>query len=230
MAKKSSENIALANQLTEWAKKYGCENELTNSLAKSLESKKDLYKWADLDPFNFLPFPIHRRDERKIRLIGRLTILRNVLVFSPVALTWAAVSEATKAFEKYTSENDTAVVNFLEFWQNGYGVLGDFWHLAEVARLAVIIIAIVILLTFYTSFQDQRISDSESGALQRLDNDRQVLATNLALFLSDKKKITNLTFNQSLAGAVQRLQSATNSLDSSAKEIYKASKKLPKVD
>jgi len=230
MAKKNSSNQELADQLLNWTKKYRCENELTTALAKSILEKRDLYKWADLDPFNFLPYPTHQKNTNRLRLIERLTILRNVLVFSPVALTWAAVSEATSAFEKYTSENDTAVVNFLEFWQNGYGVLATFWHLADVARLAVVIIAIVILLTFYTSFQGQKIADTEVAELQKLDTERQILATNLALFLADKKKITNVTFNQAIANSVQRLQSAASSLDTSSKEIYKASKKLPKID
>ena len=105
MAKTNTEGVQLAGQLSEWAKKYGCENGVTRSLSESLASSRDLYKWADLNPFDYLPHPIYRRDEKRLRLIERLTILRNVLVFSPVALTWAAVSEATSAFEKYTSEN-----------------------------------------------------------------------------------------------------------------------------
>ena len=230
MVRKNSNNEELAEQLESWTKKYRCENDLTVSLAKSILGKRDLYKWADLDPFNFLPFPAHQKNTKRLRLIERLTILRNVLVFSPVALTWAAVSEATSAFEKYTSENSTAVVNFLEFWQNGYGVLASFWHLADVARLAVVIIAIVILLTFYTSFQGQKIADMEALELQQMDIDRQILATNLALFLADKRKITNVTFNQAIATSVQRLQSAASSLDASSKEIYRASKKLPRID
>jgi hypothetical protein len=39
-----------------------------------------------------------------------------------------------------------------------------------------------------------------------------------------------VTFNQSIAGSVQRLSSAATALDKSTKEIAKVSKRLPKQD
>ena len=133
MAKKPIENVELAQSLSKWAAEYECSNELTDSLTKALEAKKDLHKWADLDPFEYLPMPSSHRASRQLRVIETLTILRNVLVFAPVALTWAAVGQASSAFEKYVAANDATVVNFLQFWQNGYGVLASFWRLADVA-------------------------------------------------------------------------------------------------
>jgi hypothetical protein len=56
------------------------------------------------------------------------------------------------------------------------------------------------------------------------------MAAKLALFFVDKKKITKVTFNQSIASSVQRLVNATTALDKSAKEIAKVSKRLPKQD
>ena len=132
MAKKPSENIEIAQALSAWGKKYGCTNNLTEQLVSDLENKSNLHKWAELDPFEFLPYPRAMAFDKKNRLVDTLTVLRNVLVFAPVALTWAAVGQATTAFEKYTAANDGAVVNFLEFWQNGYGVLDAREHYSRI--------------------------------------------------------------------------------------------------
>lgn len=231
MAKKAAtEHLEMAQQVSNWAKKYSSHNDLTKKLVSDLESKTDLHKWAELDPFEYLPYPGAVGSAKKNRLIDNITVLRNVLVFAPVALTWAAVGEATKAFEKYTAENSTAVVNFLEFWQNGYGVLDAKWRISEVARFDFILILLVIVLTLFISFAGQKLTKAENLENVKFEDSRQLLAANLAFFLSDKKKITNVTFNQSLAGSVQRLVTATSALEKSAKEISKVSKRLPKQE
>lgn len=230
MVKKTAENLEMAQELEKWARKFDSHNELTKKLVSDLETKNDLFKWAELDPFEFLPMPVAGKSHKKNRLIENLTILRNVLVFAPVALTWAAVGEATTAFEKYVAANDTAVVNFLEFWQNGYEVLPAFWRIGDVARLDFLIIVVVIGLTLFVSYRGQKLLASEMAESIDIEDSRQLMAAKLALFLVDKKKITNVTFNQSLAGSAQRLVSATTALDKSAKEIAKVSKRLPKQD
>lgn len=228
--KATTEHLEMAQQISEWAKKYNSHNDLTKKLVSDLESKTDLHKWAELDPFEFLPFPGAVGSEKKNRLIDNITVLRNVLVFAPVALTWAAVGQATTAFEKYTAANDGVVVNFLEFWQNGYGVLDAKWRISEVARFDFILILLVIVLTLFISYAGQKLAKSENLESISIEDSRQFLAAKLTFFLSDKKKITNVTFNQSLAGSVQRLVAATSALEKSAKEISKASKRLPKQD
>lgn len=230
MVKKTAENLEMAQELEKWARKFDSHNELTKKLVSDLETKNDLFKWAELDPFEFLPMPVAGKSHKKNRLLENLTILRNVLVFAPVALTWAAVGEATTAFEKYVAANDTAVVNFLEFWQNGYEVLPAFWRIGDVARLDFLIIVVVIGLTLFVSYRGQKLLASEMAESIDIEDSRQLMAAKLALFLVDKKKITNVTFNQSLAGSAQRLVSATTALDKSAKEIAKVSKRLPKQD
>lgn len=57
MAKKSAENLEMAQAVTSWTKEYACGNDLTEKLISDLEGKTDLHKWAELDPFEFLPFP-----------------------------------------------------------------------------------------------------------------------------------------------------------------------------
>ena len=58
MAKKAAtEHLEMAQEVSNWAKKYNSHNELTKNLVADLESKSNLHKWAELDPFEFLPYP-----------------------------------------------------------------------------------------------------------------------------------------------------------------------------
>jgi hypothetical protein len=88
----------------------------------------------------------------------------------------------------------------------------------------------VIVLTLFISFAGQKLAKSEILENINIEDSRQLLAAKLAFFLTDKKKITNVTFNQSIAGSIQRLTAATAALEKSAKEISKVSKRLPKQD
>ena len=58
MVKKATENLELAQELEKWARKFDSHNELTKKLVSDLETKNDLFKWAELDLFEFLPMPV----------------------------------------------------------------------------------------------------------------------------------------------------------------------------
>lgn len=223
--------VEAADQLDEWAKKYRvASNSYVQEISEALRSETDLHKWAEVNPFDLLPTPEPTGTFSLVRRIELLTNIRNVLVFAPVALTWAAVGAASSGFEKYVAQNGATVVNFLEFWQNGYGFLASFWRLSDIARLDFLIIATVIVLTVFTSTLSRRANRDEHNEYARIESDRTHIATKLVLALSDKQKINNVTFNKSLAGAIQRLTNATKALEKTAKELQKSAKKLPKVD
>ena len=229
--KNDSAHIELADALENWAKKNQVfKSPYVTELTTALREKSELHKWAELDAFELLPIPTPRLTENVLRRIDLITNIRNVLVFAPVGLTWAAVGEATRGFEAYVKQNGASVVNFLEFWQNGFGVLPSFWRIGDVARLDFLIIAGVIALTVAISVLTRRANKNELHETTKIDNDRILLATQLTLFLMDKKKLTNLTFNQSMSGAIQRLQNATTALEKTAKELQKSTKKFPKID
>lgn len=229
--KKENSNSVLAEQIDEWARKNGvARNSYVSELSNSLRENSDLHKWAEMDPFEHLPLPEPRSSNNTVRRIDLLSNIRNVLVFAPVGLTWAAVGQATQGFQKYVSQNGATVVNFLEFWQNGYGVLSSFWRISDIARLDFIIIAAVIALTIATSVLSRRVGKQEEIEMARIESDRSSLATKITLHLFDKKKITNITFNQSMAGAIQKLTNATTALEKTARELQKISKKFPKAD
>lgn len=199
-----------------------------DGLREAIETKKNLHIWAELDPMDYLPHPEAKSHQSRSRLVRIVTVVRNVLVFAPVALTWAAVGQATTGFSQYINENGADVVNFLDFWQNGYGILDDKWKIGEVARLDFLMIMVVIVLTLYVSqagHTAEKLRDTEEASL---DRDRIALALEIHSQLHDKRKITNVTMNASLAGSISRLVSATHNLEDASKVLEKASRKIPK--
>jgi hypothetical protein len=220
---------ALAQSITSWVARHNIKNDpYLDGLLEAIASKRDLSIWAELDPTEYLPHPATEIGAAKARLVRIFTVIRNVLVFAPVALTWAAVSAATSGFSQYIKENGADVVNFLDFWQNGYGILGNEWKIGNVARLDFIIVVIVIALTLYVSQAGHTADEMRIAAEDRIDSERLALAIQIHAALHDKRKITNVTMNASLAGAISRLVSATLNLEDAAHVIDKAAKKLPK--
>ena len=199
-----------------------------DGLREAIETKKNLHIWAELDPLDYLAHPEAKSHLSRSRLVRIVTVIRNVLVFAPVALTWAAVGQATTGFSRYIEENGADVVNFLDFWQNGYGILDDKWKIGEVARLDFLMIMVVILLTLYVSqagHSAERLRDTEEAAI---DRERLALALEIHSQLHDKRKITNVTMNASIAGSISRLVNATHNLEDASKVLEKASRKIPK--
>lgn len=220
---------ALAQSISDWMRRHNLQSDpYLSGLLTAISEKRDLHIWAELDPNDYLPHPVTTVGFAKARLVRIFTVIRNVLVFAPVALTWAAVSAATSGFSQYIKENGADVVNFLDFWQNGYGILGNEWRIGNVARLDFIIVLIVIALTLYVSQVGHTVEDLKNAAVDAIDAERLALAIEIHTALHDKRKITAVTMNASLAGAISRLVSATHDLESAAHAIDKVSKKLPK--
>ncbi len=224
--KKVQPTTVLAEKLEEWSRLRGVERDpYLSQLTESLKERKNLHIWAELQPLDFLPYPKSEAQNRQSDLVRILTIIRNVLVFAPVALTWAAVSAATTGFAAYTKENGASVVNFLDFWQNGYGYLADHWKIGHVAELDFILVMIVIVLTLFVSIVGHRAQSLRNQQEELIDKERSEIALEIAQILHDKRKITTVTMNQALAGSISRLVSATQNLESAAKEINKVQKK-----
>ena len=223
--KKVQPTTVLAEKLEEWSRLRGVERDpYLSQLTESLKDRKNLHVWAELQPLDFLPYPKSNLKNRQSDLVRILTVIRNVLVFAPVALTWAAVSAATTGFAAYTKENGASVVNFLDFWQNGYGYLADHWKIGHVAELDFILVMIVIALTLFVSIVGHQAQSLRNQQETVIDQERSALAMEIAQVLHDKRKITTVTMNQALAGSISRLVNATHNLESATKEINKAQK------
>jgi hypothetical protein len=223
--KKPELNLILADKLLAWADKYDVANDgYVRGLHEALSSRKNLQVWASLNPIEYLPMPELKAGLAMARWTRFITVLRNVLVFLPVALTWAAVGQATTAFSKYLKANGSDIVNFLDFWQNGYGVLGNEWKIANIALLDFLIIMVVIVLTLLASVFSRRVTELQMLSEKETDRERILLSVEIASYLFDKQKVTNVTMNQSLARAIDKLLNATDAIEATAKALEKTSK------
>ena len=224
-AKKPELNLILADKLLAWADKYDVTKDgYVRGLYEALTSRKNLQIWASLNPIEYLPMPELKAGLSMANWTRSITVLRNVLVFLPVALTWAAVGEATTAFSTYLKANGSDIVNFLDFWQNGYGVLDVKWRIATIALLDFLIIMVVIVLTLIASFFSRRVTELQIMSEKETDRERILLSVEIASYLFEKQKVTNVTMNQSLARALDKLLNATESIEATAKALEKTSK------
>jgi hypothetical protein len=227
-AKKFEENLVLADSLDQWAAKHRvAQDPYVIRLAQSLRTRSNLSMWASLNPMEFLPNPEIHKMRSAESLVHFLSVIRNSIVFLPVALTWIAVSKATSAFSLYTSKNSIAVVNFLEFWQNGYGVLAKEWTIGRIAFLDFLLILLVIVLTLLTAYLSRRNQNNREDAIGELDHERTSLALDISAYLFAKQAVTPLTMNANMATALRQLLNATDALDKSTRILEKKFKELP---
>lgn len=211
--KKLEKNLILAELVERWARKHGfLRNAYIERLLPALVNQENLSMWASIDPFAQLPHPASQRGSRFERIAIRLTAFRNALVFAPVAITWIAVSQATSAFEKYVEQNANATVNFLQFWQNGYGVLGEEWQIEKVALFDAAIVLIVIFMSFAINFFWQGSDSLREREEAELEDERAQVAFAIKEYLFTKQTISRLTLNRGVATAIENLVQATENL------------------
>jgi hypothetical protein len=230
MAKAKSPNAAqlLSNSIQAWAASHGVQGDTyVSQLQRALDERKNWPMWASLDPLNFLPHPQVVGQSTLNRLNFILTAIRNALVFTPVALTWLAISKATAAFAVFSTRNPNGVANFLDFWEKGYGILAKEWSIGNVAFLDFLIILVIISMTLATTIIGRRIQEARELTLNKFDDERTALALEISEFFFDKQRVTTVTMNQGLAKAIRDLMNATDSVSKSTSELNKTVKALP---
>jgi hypothetical protein len=226
--KKIAPHIALFNTLDSFANEHQLtEDPYISGLSNAVLNRKNLPMWASLNPLEFLPHAPVNVNKVLQRVQSWMVIARNTLVFLPVALTWLAISKATSAFAVYTSSNTLSVVNFLDFWENGYGVLSKSWSLSTVATFDFQIILIIIALTISVALLDRKLRADLLVQTQAADEDRIRLAIAITSYLFDNQRVSNVTVNAGLARAIRDIQNSTDSLEKSSKELNKTVKSLP---
>jgi len=226
--KKVAPHLILSNSLQSWAQQHDLLGDpYVAGLGNAVARRKNLPMWASLNPLDYLPHAPANVSNGIKRIVLYVTVVRNALVFLPVALTWYAISKATSAFAIYTADNTLAVVNFLDFWENGYGVLAEEWSLSHIATLDFQIIMVIIAMTIAITLMDKRVRDSQEAAIAELDEERMRLALEISAYLFDHQRVSQVSMNQSLAKALRDLLNSTESLDKSSKELGKTVKAIP---
>jgi hypothetical protein len=221
-------NSELLSELNAWATSCRATNDpYVKALVKSLETFEDIEAIAEINPLDFLPHPEYTAGDRRLKLNNTLTTIRNVLVFAPVALTWLAVSKATTAFAEFTKANSDAVVNFLEFWQDGYGILAKEWTIGHVGLLDFYLIAVVIVLTLITALMTDRHQREQRTHVAKLDQKRIELGLKLHAYLFSQRKVTSETVNASVSASVKNLLATSKGMAQASKDLRKDINSIP---
>lgn len=117
-------------------------------------------------------------EARGSRIWGFLELIRNVLVFAPIAVTWYGLSVATDAYADFLAERPELVSQpFLALWQQGFGGAPGVPTFSTVALIDALLIALLILLSMFVHFRSD-VSDpaTRTRSLLRESRVRTLLA------------------------------------------------------
>ena len=217
----------ISKSLVDWSAHNGVGSDhIVQSLLQDLRSEENLAIWASMDPFDYLPKPYPTIGARMFSWAKTAASLRNVIVFVPVAITWEAVSQATVAFAKFVETSNATTVNFLEFWQNGYDVLGQFWTIGHIASLDFAIILGVIALSLVSTFLNSRGSSLNKVENDQIEAERLEMALALKMYLYSMREIDKTNVKEGIASSVSALLAATSTLAKTAKQLSTVVKDL----
>jgi hypothetical protein len=220
----------LLSRLEMWSANNQLEQDpYLSSVSKAIQNSTALDFWSSLDPEENLPRAKARAGTSHIRWARYLAILRNVSVFLPVGITWKAISEATTAFAEFTTSQSAAPVNFLEFWQNGYGYLDSKWRIGTVAELDFWIIVGIVALTLLSTALFNYGKNLETQDQIILDRERQVIALELKAYFAAPRKVSGTDLDASLSRALRNLTSATEAISLAAMNLQNATKVEPEL-
>ena len=225
---KSTEHIQLAERIEGWALQNGLFGDhRVVSLTSDLRGQTNWRHWSTLGRDELLPTP-DSEAANKLRGIYRTVLfLRNLLVFLPVTVTWIAISESTSAFSEFIADNEGSVVNFLQFWEDGYGYLASIWQLSTIAFIDFIILLVIMLLTISMQIINARIQRLQDQGRGLVEQEREQLIKELRELLLKSQEITPLTLNQGLANAVRDLNRSSENLERLTKDLGKSVKGFP---
>lgn len=216
------EGTELVARLRAWADSYGVEQDpYLARLINALERNDRLAYWAGTNPFELLPVPDTPGVRKHLRISRRLALWRNVIIFIPLALTWYSIAEATSAFEEFVARNGASTVNFLEFWQNGYGLLPEFWRIGSVARLDVLIIVVIIAMSLVVGLLQSRAQRTDAIESQRAEHSRLALALDVSQYLHDFRDVSIAQVDERIADAVRTLHTASQDLAQAAEHLQR---------
>ena len=209
--------------MNEWAARWNVtEDPYVAGLNAAVTRRDNMTMWASLDPTDMLPTPEIQSGRQLSRIARVLTVLRNVLVFVPVALTWLAIQHATDAFGKWAEGKD-AEVNFLQFWQNGYGVLDNHYRIQNIAFIDFILIMLIVIATLVASLLESRAKSTVSVLEKLADRERLFVGLKIAEAMQGNKTASPESITESLAFALNDLSQAARDVSLAAARMEVAS-------
>lgn len=193
----------------------------------ALESGTDLQSLAMLNPLEYLPTRSKAKASSKLSIARGMAGIRNVLIFVPVALTWAAVGEATIAFNEFVQQNSGTPANFLQFWQDGYGVLDPFWSIGNIATIDFYLVTAIILMTAVVAIFQGAGQREKNQEFADFEIDRRDIAIRLELLRYSKRPARAEELPRDIALALKELRTALARAQST-KESAAVAKQLEK--
>jgi hypothetical protein len=138
------------------------------ALAEAIEGGVDRERWADIDLY--AAFGQENAIDPAggwLRAGGHLGGLIQILVFTPIGVTWFGLMAATSAYRQTLTVPRLAGESFLQGWQTGFGGrLTDALTLSHIALYTVILIALIVILTA-AHFLAAGAEERDRGALLR---------------------------------------------------------------
>ncbi len=151
-------------------------NALTSETGRARWSDVDLRRAFNTDRLSHV-YAVRREGGYAPRRIEIADKVRNVLVLVPILLTWAALAEASRSYDRFLEANpEEAGTPFLLLWQRGFGGESNWWSptFSTVAIIDAVVIMAMIILTFYThgrrEEQEDLIADTASSFQAEFDN------------------------------------------------------------
>jgi len=185
--------------------------ERLRDLGLSVGSEEGRARWSDVDlrrAFNTErlshAYATAHAGRFAAAAVDRADRVRNVLVLVPIFLTWFALAESSKAYDRYLAKSPEMVREpFLLLWQRGFG--GEASRFAPsfsaVALIDAVIIAAMIVLTFYAHGRREAREDQIDEVASRFQTDfDNVLAEATVVLGADRSSRPAL-----LANSVERL-------------------------
>ena len=91
----------VADLLERWGRKHSLlADPYVEGLINGLRTNSQLAYWVEQRAVEMLPMPNTTSVASDRRRVNLLNAFRNVMVFVPIAFTWAAISQATSAFAR----------------------------------------------------------------------------------------------------------------------------------
>ena len=205
-------------EMNSWAKQWDVDTDpFVKGLNEAIQQNSDLGMWSSLDPTQLLP---DMPDQTTVfhRLGNALALLRNVLVFLPVAITWQAIAKATEAYSAWngeapdTGQGEVLQKNFLDFWANGYGILDNKYTLPHIGILDFWIIIAIIVISLTASGLTSRGDKANESLRQVFESERLTIAIRIRRALHGKREASPESIATSLADALADLNQTTRDM------------------
>ena len=223
-----AEGQELANKIEDWVKASGGKRpsaELQNFI-DDLRRAQNVNVWAGVDYQRMLPLRYEKQT-----LVSLLTLVRNILVFAPILLTWWALRDASHRFSEYVSGLQAAQqdlqVNFLKFWQD----MDGFSSFPNVAGIDALLLAVIIGLTLLIG-----VVETTTQRPEKLRRQHESLMISLEKSLSGYRHLSISDINLLLQGTLsallnssQRIEQGSAMFANSTKEAFEALQGMRKI-